>query len=153
MPKFVHFDAATGAILNWMDTDALSYAVMPPAAELLAVTDSQYEEHAAEAMMVQGGKLVPFVAAVVPAPEPIAPIPPKTVTMRQARLALLAAGKLQAVTDAIAALPSPQKEVAQIEWDYAATVDRSSPFCEQMAQALGLDPAALDSLFTQAATL
>jgi hypothetical protein len=78
---------------------------------------------------------------------------PTQVTMRQARLALLAAGKLKAVSDAIATLPSPQKDAAQIEWDYAATVDRSSPFLASLASMLELDSNALDALFTAAAQL
>ena len=88
------------------------------------------------------------------------PVPPAreespitVVTMRQARLALLTAGKLSAVTAAIAALPSPHKEAAQIEWEYAATVDRSSDFVQTMAAALQLDEKALNELFEQAAML
>lgn len=78
---------------------------------------------------------------------------PHSVTMRQARLALLNDGKLQAISDAIAALPSPQKEEAQIEWEYAQTVDRDAAFLMSVASAIGLDDAALDTLFTQAARL
>lgn len=88
----------------------------------------------------------------VPPPAPAAPVP-TSVTMRQARLALLAAGKLAAVGTAIAGLPSPQKEAAQIEWDYAATVDRSSAVVRLLADALDLDAAALDALFTDASAL
>jgi len=84
-----------------------------------------------------------------PEPQPVV----RAVTMRQARLALLAAGKLSAVSSAIAALPTPQKEAAQIEWEYAATVDRNSPFMQTMAAALQLDAPALDALFIQAAAL
>ena len=77
--------------------------------------------------------------------------PPKvqTVTMRQARLALLAGGYLQAVQQAI----ENAGDAAKIEWEYAATVERESPIVAAMAQALGLDDAALDALFTQAAGL
>lgn len=87
-----------------------------------------------------------------PPTAPAAPVPTQ-VTMRQARLALLGAGKLSAVADAIAGLPSPAKETAQIEWDYAATVERASPFLKQVAVLLGLDDEALDELFTVAAQL
>ncbi len=86
----------------------------------------------------------------------LAPIPtpiPAMVTMRQARLALLAAGYLPAVDTAIAALPSPQKEAAQIEWDYSSVVERDMPLVATLATALGLDEAALDALFTTASTL
>ncbi|MET3461298.1 hypothetical protein [Variovorax atrisoli] len=82
-----------------------------------------------------------------------APPPPSVVTMRQARLALLKAGKLQAVSDVIATLPSSQREAAQIEWDFASQVERDSPFFQQMANALGMNAEALDALFIAAAAL
>ena len=82
-----------------------------------------------------------------PAPTPV----PQSVTMRQARLALLEAGRLQAVGAAIAALPSPQREAAQIEWEYAANVERASPFLQGLASALSMDENELDQLFILAA--
>ena len=78
---------------------------------------------------------------------------PIAVTMRQARLALLAAGKLSAVAPAIAAMPSPAKEQAGIEWEYSITVERQRPFVLQLGPALGMDAAALDALFIAAAKL
>ena len=84
-------------------------------------------------------------------PEP--PAVPSAVTMRQARLALLGAGLLAGVDAAIDSLPSPQKEVARIEWEYATEVQRSSGLVPMMGAALGLDDAALDALFIEAAAL
>ena len=78
---------------------------------------------------------------------------PPAVTMRQARLALLGAGLLASVDAAIDGLPSPQKEAARIEWEYATEVQRSSGLVPMMGAALGLDDAALDALFTEAAAL
>lgn len=78
---------------------------------------------------------------------------PQVVTMRQARLALLGAGLLPGVTTAINALPSPQKEAAQIEWEYAAVVQRSSGLVPAMGAALGMTETQLDDLFLLAATL
>ena len=78
---------------------------------------------------------------------------PNSVTMRQARLALLGAGLLAGVDAAINALPSPQKEAARIEWEYATEVQRSSGLVPMMVVALGLDDAALDALFIEAAAL
>ena len=91
-----------------------------------------------------------FVRPVVP-PHP--PVVPPSVTMRQARLALLGAGLLVSVDAAINALPSPQKEAARIEWEYATEVQRSSGLVPMMAAALGLDDTALDALFIGAAAL
>lgn len=78
---------------------------------------------------------------------------PQEVTMRQARLALLAVGKLVAVNAAINALPDPQKTAAIIEWEYSSTVRRDSQFVALLGPALGLDAAGLDALFIAAAKL
>lgn len=97
-------------------------------------------------------QLVPYDAANPPAPPPAPPVPvPTTVSMRQARLALLAAGKLEAVSTAIEGLPSPQKDAAQIEWEFATNVERNSAVVQLLAAALELDDGALDELFTDAA--
>lgn len=97
------------------------------------------------------GELGPVAEYV--APPPPAPVVPQIVTMRQARLALLGAGLLPMVDAAIAALPSPQKEAALIEWDYSSEVHRNKPFVQTLAAALSLSTEQLDSLFTQAAQL
>ena len=84
----------------------------------------------------------------------VVPQVPQSVTMRQARLALLGAGLLDDVNSAIAAIADDaQRRAAEIEWEYAATVDRASPFTQQLASGLGLTSEQLDSLFTQAAAL
>lgn len=99
------------------------------------------------------GQIVDADTIVWPAPPaPPAPVP-QTVTMRQARLVLLQAGKLQDVDTAINALASPDKEAAQIEWEYSTEVRRDSALMQQLATAIGLTEADLDALFTQAVTL
>lgn len=85
-----------------------------------------------------------------PLPPPAVPV---IVTMRQARLALLASGHLSKVDAALAALPSPQREAAKIEWEYATDVRRHSSLVTSVGQAIGLDASALDALFIHAATL
>ena len=97
--------------------------------------------------------LMDEVAATYVPPPPAPPVVPQAVTMRQARLALLGAGLLSQVDAAIASLPSPQKEAAQIEWEYAAVVQRNSGLVPAMAQALGMTEAQIDALFFLAATL
>ena len=96
--------------------------------------------------------LADWVAAYVPPPpEPIAV--PRIVTMRQARLALLGAGKLAAVNAAINALPSPTKEAAMIEWEYSQEVNRQNGLVAQLAPLLGMTDADLDALFIAGAAL
>lgn len=87
-------------------------------------------------------------------PNPPNPAPvPASVTMRQARLALLQEGLLDDVETAINALPEPQQSAARIEWEYSNEVQRTNGFVEQIAPALGLSSQQLDELFILAATL
>ena len=81
------------------------------------------------------------------------PLVPQEVSMRQARLALLARSVLGQVDAAIESLPSPDRDAARIEWDYSSIVARNSPLVVMMGAALGLDDDALDRLFITAATL
>ena len=76
-----------------------------------------------------------------------------TVSMRQARLALLGAGLLDPVETAIAAMAGTEGKAAQIEWEYATEVKRDSPLVSGLAQALQLDDEILDRLFAVGATL
>jgi hypothetical protein len=78
---------------------------------------------------------------------------PQAVTMRQARLALLAAGKLAQVDTAIAALSEPTRTAAQIEWEYSNEVQRSNGIVSQLGPALSLTEAEIDALFVAAAAL
>ena len=75
------------------------------------------------------------------------------VTMRQARLALAQEDKLQLVNDAIALIPEPDNTTISIEWEYASTVERLSPWIDIMASALGMTDVEMDALFELAATL
>lgn len=84
-----------------------------------------------------------------PAPEPV----PQSVTMRQARLALLGIGKLHDVDTAIDSLPEPDRSAARIEWEYSQEVQRHNGFVAVLAPALGLTESDLDDLFRTAATL
>jgi len=78
---------------------------------------------------------------------------PTSVSPRQARLALLAVGKLDAVTIAISSMPAAQRQAAQIEWEFAATVERASPLVTTLADALDLSDVDLDDLFIAAGKL
>ncbi len=88
-------------------------------------------------------------------PEPPAPpVPiPQSVTMRQARLALHAAGLLSNVDAAIATMQEPAKTAALIEWEYASAVERNAGLVPAMASALGMTDAQIDDPFITAATL
>lgn len=78
---------------------------------------------------------------------------PDVISMRQARLALLGAGLLTDIDAIIASLPSPMKEAAQIEWEFASEVARNSPLIATLAPSIGLDAGAIDALFVAAIAL
>lgn len=80
-------------------------------------------------------------------------IVPSKVTMRQARLALLAAGKLQAVNTAINAMNGAEGAAAQIEWEFSSEVHRNRPLVLSLAPVLGMTNAELDQLFIAASQL
>ena len=82
-----------------------------------------------------------------------APLVPQSVTMRQARLALLGAGKLAMVDAAIDSMPEPNKSAARIEWEYSNEVQRHNGFVEALGPALGMTSAQIDALFIAAAKL
>jgi hypothetical protein len=85
----------------------------------------------------------------------IAPPVPERVTRRQAKQAMRIAGITKAnVEAAIEAIPNElARDLAMIEWQDALEFERNSPVIASLAPALGLDSAAVDALFVQAATL
>ena len=114
---------------------------------------AEYERYGSETLTLDGAQVI-VVRAVEPwsAEEIAADLKskvPQVVTMRQARLALLAAGLLDTVETAIVAAGA----AAKIEWDYATEVQRSSGLVPAMATALGMTEAQIDALFVTAATL
>ena len=104
-----------------------------------AEDNSDYEQY--KLWLSEGNTPDPYV-------EPPTPIP-SVVTMRQARLALLQLNLLGTVNTAI----QTGAEADKITWEYATEVRREDPLVVNMATALNLDSAALDGLFTLAATL
>jgi hypothetical protein len=145
MPRYAHFDPTTGAILNWMDTDAFSYASIPTDDHLLALTDEQYDARdSAGPLMVKNGALSAYVA-----PPPAAPVVPTSISPAQARLALLDAGLLDQVEAAVAA----GSRATQIAWEMATSIERNSPTVAALSAALGLTDTQLDDLFTTAAAI
>lgn len=70
-----------------------------------------------------------------------------TITMRQARLALLANNLLDKVQSAIST------EEHKIWWDYSTTVERNHPLVCSVLDSLGKSAGEIDALFVEAAGL
>lgn len=130
--------------LGWYPT-FVDYPVLPE--DLIEVPDALWQS-----LMGKPLKVVDGMPADGTQEAPPGPVAPASVTMRQARLALLAADRLGMVEIAIAGLESPQREAAQIEWEFAATVDRVSPLVATLAAVTGMNDEELDQLFMLAAT-
>jgi hypothetical protein len=78
------------------------------------------------------------------------PPPPVTsVTPRQARLALNAAGLLASTETLIAA----SDQATKITWEYATTFERTNPLIVNLGAALNLTSEQIDQLFVTASTL
>lgn len=78
--------------------------------------------------------------------------PPSQCSMRQARLALLSAGHLQAVTDAITAIVGAEGDAALVEWEFGTVVMRTHPLVTSILPGLGLTETDIDNLFIDAIT-
>lgn len=130
-------------------TDSARLA-LPPGRHYVAVSAWPYLEPSL--VVVSDGSVDAGEGQII-TPTPAAPTVPASVTMRQARLALLRAGMLSSVSAAISAMPGDEGEAARIEWEYAATVERSSALIAGLIPALGMTVEQIDQLFILAATL
>ena len=159
--KFTYVDAITG--ISIASEPAQNGPVFPPVADLVFVwaRESRYPTDVPEffgtcpedADTQVDGVLGVYVQAdwetlwddEMRARNPV----PQQVTMRQARLALLSAGLLDDVEMVITAAGRE----AQLEWEYAAVVDRSNPAVAAVQQQQGLTDVQIDDLFREAVKL
>jgi hypothetical protein len=92
--------------------------------------------------LASGEEAAPWVAPTVV---------PSSVSAFQARAALAVAGLLDTVEAMMADPATPL--VSRLAWQHATEFLRTSPTVAGMGAALGLDEAALDTLFIQASTI
>ncbi|MBS7810543.1 hypothetical protein [Roseococcus pinisoli] len=84
-----------------------------------------------------------------PEPDPFPPL-----TARQLRLWLLARGITRAMVEAaLANLPEPDREVAEIEWEYSTQYLRSHRLIDLFGALFDLSPADIDAGWPEAAAL
>jgi hypothetical protein len=91
----------------------------------------------------------PEMVAFLNPPPPV----PASVSMAQARLALIGAGLFSTIDAGLKALPEPQRTTALTAWEYAPTVSRNGALVTTLAGQFGLTEAQLDALFTAAAAI
>lgn len=96
-----------------------------------------------------GQEFLPNGHADLIRPEPI----PRSVTMRQARIALARSGLLASVDTALAAMTGQAGDEARIEWEFSSMVERDRSLVQSLAAGIGLTEQQLDDLFALASTL
>ena len=77
----------------------------------------------------------------------------ESVTLRQAKLALLHVGVYSEIDQEIKSLPGDEGIAARIEWEYASSVERDSPLVTTLTHKRGMTEDQLNDLFTLASTL
>ena len=82
-------------------------------------------------------------------PATLPPPVPARIAARQARLVLLAAGKLNDAEAAVAAAD----QATRIEWEFATELHRSSERLIALAASIGINSATLDQMFIDGAKL
>jgi hypothetical protein len=97
-----------------------------------------------EAMGYFNSKNLQFIVAT-----PMQAFVPQSVTMRQARLALLEVELL----DDVEAVLATQDRAVQIEWEYATTVERTSPLVGAIGQMVSYSDEQINELFIKASKL
>lgn len=78
---------------------------------------------------------------------------PQSVSMRQARLAMLHAGILGDVEALIANMPGDEGSAARIDWEFAQEVRRDWHLVSTLGTQLGMTGAQIDDLFMFAGSI
>lgn len=75
---------------------------------------------------------------------------PQQVSMWALREAVMFAGEMAAIKNALDNLPEPQKSIAWNRWEYKENIVRNSPIIVQLQQLLGWTDSFVDELYKHA---
>jgi len=78
---------------------------------------------------------------------------PDQVSMWALREAVMFAGEMTAIKNALDHLPEPQKSIAWNRWEYKENIVRNSPIIIQLQQLLGWTSDFVDNLYKSAQTI
>ena len=144
-------------IKNTVTVDGVSFEIPTPLdAEFDAVQYHRGRVVLEEPLMVEAAEskyqfaLDEWVEAKRVSELPVSPLPITTVTMRQARLALLQSGLLATIETAIT---TGTDEAIKVEWEYATEVRRDWASLITLTTSLGMTSQELDNLFQLASSL
>lgn len=75
---------------------------------------------------------------------------PQQVSMWALREAVMQAGEMDAIANALNGLPEPQKSIGWNRWEYKENIVRNSPIILQLQQLLGWTDSFVDGLYKHA---
>jgi hypothetical protein len=147
MLNIIKYDNANALEATWLDAEGNQIAS-------IAYADTQMDLLRSDVTKYGGSlkgyeSLIAEVEAKIQTEVTQPVFAPLTVSMRQARLALLQSGLLSTVNAAIAA----GSEADKITWEYATEVRRDDALVTNLSAALNLKESDLDNLFTLASSL
>lgn len=145
------FDPTGWLEINYIQTDGDTSLTLQSTSYHPTQLELIHADCAKHGMTIEGADaeiIANWVADYVP-PAPAKAEAPTVVTIRQARLALLAAGLLDDIDAAVHAAG----RAAQIEWEYATEVRRDHALIAAMAATNNLTDDEIDALFTAAASM
>ncbi len=162
MKIYALFDSAGRAAGFWTDDlyppieteeDTTVNPAIPADAKEISAEDHTRLVEYPDAWRWQNGALVAYEPPPLSPEEARATMRP--LTARQLRLGLLNAGiSPSVVTATIGGMPAgPDKDKAQIEWEYATTFNRVHPLIATVGGALGLTDDQIDVMWIAAANL
>lgn len=78
---------------------------------------------------------------------------PQQVSMWALREAVMRAGEMDAITNALNSLPEPQRSIGWNRWEYKENIVRDSPIISMLQQELGWTDGFVDDLYKSAASI
>lgn len=144
LPQQEISEGVTDLVLRIKETQLKCHSYHPTQMGMLRADAAYYgtplTDYEAQIAEMEAGYVPP-----APLPTPV----PHVITIRQAKLVLLAAGLLDDVDAAVA----QADRATQIEWEYATEVNRTWHTLVTLQAALGLSDQQVDDLFIQGSSL
>lgn len=147
LKQVIRYDNAVAIEATWIDENDVTVRSTAYSGDQMGLFRADVAQYGGDISLYED-LIAQVEADFVPEPPQPAPIP-TIVSMRQARLALLQAGILSTVNQAIA----NSNETDKITWEFATEVQRTDSLVQNLASKLGLSEKDLDNLFLLASTL
>ena len=135
----------------WLLGDATAYATEQGYKEVVypEIIETQYLGNA-----IEMGEIITFEVIDKTEEQLRAERTPEKITARQLRSSLILTGiNLSVIDSIIATLPQPQRDLAQVDWEYSTNFYRNNTMINQIAGALKLTAEQVDEIFILGANL